>query len=64
MRRKEKINRIMDLITKRSSSDEKQLDCFREVLESLDNNTINKLVAGIVFADKPFKSNKKIWRIE
>ncbi len=54
----------MDLITKRSSSDEKQLDCFREVLESLDNNTINKLVAGIVFADKPFKSNKKIWRIE
>jgi len=54
----------MDLIAKRSSSEEEQLATFREVLESLDNNTINKLVAGVVFAEKPFKSNKKIWRIE
>jgi len=64
MRRKEKINRIMTLITKRSSSDEDHLNSFREVLESLNNNTLNKLVAGVVFAEKPFKSKKKIWRIE
>jgi len=64
MKREEKINKIMDLITLKSSFDEKQLDSFREVLESLDNNTINKLVAGVVFAEKPFKSKKKIWRIE
>jgi|TARA_R110000824_G_scaffold377754_2_gene569104 hypothetical protein len=64
MKREEKINKIMDLIALKSSFDEKQLDSFREVLESLDNNTINKLVAGVVFAEKPFKSKKKIWRIE
>ena len=54
----------MDLIAKRSSSDEDHLNSFRVVLESLDNNTLNKLVAGVVFAEKPFKSKKKIWRIE
>jgi len=64
MRRKEKINKVMDLIAKRSSSDEGHLNSFRVVLESLDNNTLNKLVAGVVFAEKPFKSKKKIWRIE
>jgi len=64
MRKKEKINKIMDLIAKRSSSEEEQLDSFREVLESLDNNAINNLVAGVVFAEKPSKSKKKIWRIE
>ncbi len=64
MRRKEKINKVMDLIAKKSSSNEEQLNSFREVLESLDNNTLNKLVAGVVFAEKPFKSKKKIWRIE
>ena len=64
MRRKEKINKVMDLIVKRSPSNEEQLNSFREVLESLDNNTLNKLVAGVVFAEKPFKSKKKIWRIE
>jgi len=64
MRRKEKINKVMDLIAKRSSSDEDHLNSFRVVLESLDNNTLNKLVAGVVFAEKPFKSKKKIWRIE
>tara|TARA_R110000824_G_scaffold14113_1_gene60486 strand:+ start:2201 stop:2392 length:192 start_codon:yes stop_codon:yes gene_type:complete len=63
MKRKEKINKIMDIIIRKSSSDEDQLDSFRSVLESLDNSTINKLVAGVVFTDKPFKSNK-IWRIE
>ena len=64
MRKKEKINKIMDLIAKRSSSEEEQLDSFREVLESLDNNAINNLVAGVVFAEKSSKSKKKIWRIE
>jgi hypothetical protein len=63
MNREEKINKIMNLIVKKASSDEDKLSSFKEVLESLDPNTLNKLVAGIVFADAPLKS-KKIWRIE
>ena len=63
MNREEKINKIMNLIVKKASSDEDKLSSFKEVLESLDPNTLNKLVAGIVFAAAPLKS-KKIWRIE
>ena len=63
MNREDKINRIINLIVKKSSPDEDKLNSFREVLESLDANTLNKLVAGIVFADAPLKT-KKIWRIE
>ena len=63
MNREDKINKIMNIIVKKSSLDEDKLNTFREVLESVDANTLNKLVAGIVFADAPLKS-KKIWRIE
>ncbi len=63
MNREDKINKIMNIIAKKSSLDEDKLSTFREVLESVDANTLNKLVAGIVFADAPLKS-KKIWRIE
>ncbi len=64
MNKEEKISKIMKLVTKRSSVDEDKLDMFKEVLESLNDNVLNKFVAGIVFAEKPFKSKKKIWRIE
>jgi len=64
MNKEEKISKIMKLVTKRSSVDEDKLDTFKEVLESLNDNALNKFVAGIVFAEKPFKSKKKIWRIE
>jgi hypothetical protein len=63
MNREDKINKIMNVIVKKSSLEEDKLNTFREVLESVDANTLNKLVAGIVFADAPLKS-KKIWRIE
>jgi len=63
MNREDKINKIMDLIAKKSPSSEEKLDVFKEILESLDPRTLNKLIAGIVFADAPLKK-KKIWRIE
>ena len=63
MNREDKINKIMGLIAKQSSSSEDKLDVFKEVLESVDSRTLNKLIAGIVFADAPLKK-KKIWRIE
>ena len=53
----------MSLIAEKSSSSEDKLDVFKEVLESLDPRSLNKLIAGIIFADAPLKK-KKIWRIE
>jgi len=64
MNKEEKIDKIMGLVKDKSSLDDDQLAAFNEVLKSLDSNTLNKLVAGVVFAEKPFKSKKKIWRIE
>ena len=64
MNKEDKINKIMDLVAQRSTSSEDKLDTFKEVLETLNDNVLNKFVAGIVFAEKPFKSKKKIWRIE
>jgi|TARA_R100000315_G_C5200156_1_gene117588 hypothetical protein len=63
MNREDKINKIMSLIAKQSSSSEDKLDVFKEVLESVDSRTLNKLIAGIIFTDAPLKK-KKIWRIE
>jgi len=63
MNKEDKIDEIIDLITEKSSLDDNTLNTFREVLEGLSENSLNKLVAGIVFADKPFKP-KKIWRLE
>tara|TARA_R100000315_G_C5116271_1_gene66437 strand:- start:165 stop:326 length:162 start_codon:yes stop_codon:yes gene_type:complete len=53
----------MNLVADKSSSSDDKLDVFKEVLESLDSRTLNKIIAGIVFADAPLKK-KKIWRIE
>ena len=64
MNKEEKLNKLIDFLTKKSSANEDQIDTIKEVLETLNDNNLNKLVAGIVFADKPFKSKKKIWRIE
>ena len=64
MNKEEKLNKLIDFITQKSSASEDQIDTIKEVLETLNDNNLNKLVAGIVFADKPFKSKKKIWRIE
>jgi|TARA_R110002012_G_C11609414_1_gene608046 hypothetical protein len=64
MNKEEKIDKIMGLVKDKSSLGDDQLAAFNEVLKSLDSNTLNKLVAGVVFAEKPFKSKKKIWRIE
>tara|TARA_R100001082_G_C4348362_1_gene153343 strand:- start:670 stop:861 length:192 start_codon:yes stop_codon:yes gene_type:complete len=63
MNRKDKINKIMNLVADKSSSSDDKLDVFKEVLESLDSRTLNKIIAGIVFASAPLKK-KKIWRIE
>jgi len=64
MNREEKINKIMDLMFVKSSLSEEKLLIFKEVLDSLNDNNLNKLVAGIVFAEKPFTPPHKIWRIE
>ena len=65
MNKEEKLNKLIDFITQKSSASEDQIDTIKKVLETLNDNNLNKLVAGIVFADKPFKSKKKkIWRIE
>ena len=64
MNKEDKIDKVMSLVTEKSSSTEENLDVFREVLESLNDNALNQLVAGVVFVEKPFKSKKKIWRIE
>ena len=54
----------MDLVVEKSPLSEEKLDTFEEVLSSLSDNHLNKLVAGIVFAEKPFSAPHKIWRIE
>ena len=64
MNKEEKLNKLIDFLTQKSSASKDQIDTIKEVLETLNDNNLNKLVAGIVFADKPFKSKKKIWRIE
>ena len=64
MNKEEKLNKLIDFLTQKSSASEDQIDTIKEVLETLNDNNLNKLVAGIVFADKPFKSKKKIWRLE
>jgi ribosomal protein L18E len=64
MNKEEKLNKLIDFLTQKSSASEDQIDTIKEVLETLNDNNLNKLVAGIVFAEKPFKSKKKIWRIE
>jgi|TARA_R100000988_G_scaffold96908_1_gene64003 hypothetical protein len=64
MNKEQKINKIMDLVVEKSPLSEEKLDTFEEVLSSLSDNHLNKLVAGIVFAEKPFSAPHKIWRIE
>ena len=64
MNKEEKLKKLINFITEKTSASEDQIDTVKEVLETLNDNNLNKLVAGIVFADKPFKSKKKIWRIE
>tara|TARA_R100001163_G_C4940638_1_gene112614 strand:- start:188 stop:379 length:192 start_codon:yes stop_codon:yes gene_type:complete len=63
MTKEEKIIKIMNLIKEKSPLSEDKLDIFEEVLKSLKEKEINKLIAGIVFVEHPFKS-KKVWRIE
>lgn len=63
MNKEEKIDKIMNLVKNKSSFDDDKLVVFKEILESLRDSALNQLVAGIVFADKPFKPNK-IWRLE
>ncbi len=58
MNREDKIKKIMSLIAEKSSSSEDTRDVFKEVLESLDPRTLNKLLAGIIFADAPLKKKK------
>ena len=64
MNKEEKLKKLINFITEKTSASEDQIDTVKEVLETLNDNNLNKLVAGIVFAEKPFKSKKKIWRIE
>tara|TARA_R100001163_G_scaffold30078_1_gene23826 strand:+ start:131 stop:340 length:210 start_codon:yes stop_codon:yes gene_type:complete len=63
MTKEEKIDKIMSLIKDKTSLDEVEFNTIKKVLNSLEEKDLNKLVAGIVFSKKPFKS-KKIWRIE
>ena len=63
MTKEEKIDKIMNLIVDKSSLSEEKIDLFEDVLESLDDKELSKLVAGIVFVEHPFKT-KKVWRIE
>tara|TARA_A100001201_G_scaffold113279_1_gene97005 strand:- start:245 stop:454 length:210 start_codon:yes stop_codon:yes gene_type:complete len=63
MTKEEKIDKIMNLIVDKSSLSEEKIDLFEDVLESLDDKELSKLVAGIVFVEHPFKP-KKVWRIE
>ena len=63
MEKEEKIDKIMNLVTKSTLSSEEKLDTFRDVLDDLSDTALSKLVAGVVFAEKPFKAKKKIWRI-
>jgi|TARA_B100000900_G_scaffold398734_1_gene400445 CMP-N-acetylneuraminic acid synthetase len=67
MNKEEKIDKIMELINEKSSSSFKDKKIFEQVLNTLNNNQLNKLVAGIVFAEKPWKNydkENKIWRLE
>jgi len=63
MTKEEKIIKIMDLIKEKSPLSKDQIDVFKDVLESLDDKELSKLVAGILFVERPFKA-KKVWRIE
>jgi hypothetical protein len=64
MNKEEKINKIMNLIVEKSPVSKKKLETLKEILDSLSDNNLNKLVAGIVFAEKPFSPPNKVWRIE
>ena len=64
MNKEEKLNKLIDFITEKTSANDEEVNTIKKVLETLNDNNLNKLVAGIVFAEKPFKSKKKIWRIE
>ena len=67
MNKEEKIDKIMELINEKSSSSFKDKKIFEQVLNTLNNNQLNKLVAGIVFAEKPWKNydkENKIWLLE
>ena len=66
MSRSEKIRKIMHLVNT-SYKKSKHLDdqyhlarsvAFEAVLESLNTNALDELVAGIVLPDTPIKSNK------
>jgi len=63
MNKEEKIIKIMNLVKEKSPISKDQIDIFKDVLESLDDKELSKLVAGILFVERPFKS-KKVWRIE
>ena len=67
MVKEEKIDKIMELINEKSSSSFKDKKTFEKVLNTLSDNQLNKLVAGIVFAEKPWSNydkENKIWRLE
>jgi hypothetical protein len=67
MGKEEKIDKIMELINEKSSSSYKDKKTFEKVLNTLNDNHLNKLVAGIVFAEKPwcnYDQENKIWRLE
>ncbi len=67
MDKEEKIDKIMELINEKSSSSLKDKKLFEKVLNTLSDNQLNKLVAGIVFAGKPWSNydqENKIWRLE
>ena len=67
MNKEEKIDKIMELINDKSSASFKDKKSFEKVLLSLNNNHLNKIVAGIVFAEKPWENydkENKVWRLE
>tara|TARA_R100000664_G_C2714441_1_gene110084 strand:- start:90 stop:284 length:195 start_codon:yes stop_codon:yes gene_type:complete len=64
MNKEEKIDKLINFFTEKSSASEEQIRTIKEVLETLSDNNLNKLVAGIIFAGKPFMAMNKIWRIE
>ena len=51
MSEEEKISKIMKLVTEKSSVEQDKLDAFKEVLESLNDNSINDLL--ILIYDSP-----------
>jgi len=67
MNKEEKIDKIMELINEKSSSSSKDKKAFLKVLNTLKDNHLNKLVAGIVFAEKPwvnYDQENKGWHLE